>query len=593
MIKLSELARSLAGQGLIRAGLLAALGLAVLAHCDVALAQAIERNPPPATRTVPPTIVEPNVVPAQEDARPIGPSLRAIKVLGPQDAVSKGLTAGVDTAAVTRLNTARGRAVLARFIGRPISRRLIAEIEAAIARYYRKRNYPFVSLSTPEQEITGGDLQIRVAEFHAGRIEATGAKRTPPAYIRDRVRLRSGEPIKIGRLTQDLQWLNRYPFRQVQAVFSPGQAPREADLDLQTREEKRWRVYAGYSNSGSPDLAWDRFFVGAMIGDLPTRDAVLAYQLTASPDFWTSHGASSGANGHPRYVSHAAQLRLPTASLQQFELAFDRVETNRTVGPFAERQIATEGSLGYRFALANVIAAPGDLFAGLEASGQQRTISFGGVPVLAPQIEVYQLFVGWSDLWADKSGRTSVDVTAHVSPGGLTAGNGAAAFAAYTSGRVRHTDYAYLNATISHEARLAHAWGLASTAYVQIADHPLPESQEIGLGGQQLVRGYSLDDGGFDTGVVWRNELRAPSFSFIHRGRWGDEVSPFAFLDASYGKRLGAGGQSAHPISAGLGADYRLGPVVSANLAGVYAITDAPVTKAGDWRLEARVVLTY
>ena len=62
------------------------------------------------------------------------------------------------------------------YLGQPLSRKLIAEIEAAIARQYRDLDYPFVSLSTPEQEITGGVLQIRVVEFRTGKVAVKGAK---------------------------------------------------------------------------------------------------------------------------------------------------------------------------------------------------------------------------------------------------------------------------------------------------------------------------------------------------------------------------------------------------------------------------------
>ncbi len=158
--------------------------------------------------------------------------------------------------------------MLGRFLGRPISHKLIAEMEAAIARYYRGKRYPFVSLSTPAQKISGGTVQIRVLEFHSGGVSVIGATRTPQAYITNRVRLKSGGTIDTEKLGQDLRWLNRNPFRQSQAVFTPGTTLGEADLVLQTQETKRWRVYAGYANSGSPLTGRDRYYAGALLGGL-------------------------------------------------------------------------------------------------------------------------------------------------------------------------------------------------------------------------------------------------------------------------------------------------------------------------------------
>src|SRR5690606_11001182 len=131
----------------------------------------------------------------------IGPALTGIILLGAQAEVVAGAgTAAVDSRRIARINTAAGRAVLARYLDQPLSRKLIAEIEAAIARHYRQEGYPFVALSTPEQEVTGGVLQIRVVEFQAGAITVTGANRGSGEQVLEQVRQAEGAPIDAAQL---------------------------------------------------------------------------------------------------------------------------------------------------------------------------------------------------------------------------------------------------------------------------------------------------------------------------------------------------------------------------------------------------------
>jgi len=579
--------------GRARPGLALILGLALALAGSAAGAQVVERNPPPGQTVSPGVILGPNTVPKGQDDTPIGPALRGVVLLGPGEPAHVGEVAGVRSSASVRLDAAKGQRVLGPFIGRPISRKLIAQMEAAIARFYRGRRYPFVSLSTPEQEISGGTVQIRVLEFHRGRVGVTGVSRTPPAHVTDRVRLADGDPINTTRLGQDLAWLNRYPFRQVQAIFTPGANLGDADLELAATESRPWRVYAGYANSGSPLTGWDRYYAGAILGGLLERDSVLSYQFTASGDFFYANGDFPGHTAHPQYVSHGVRLALPNAPRQQLEAAFDAVETNVVSAPFSVRQTTLDGTLGYRFALSNVVRLPGDANFGVEMRHQERKTFFGGVTALSGQVNVYQVYGGWADQWTDPKGRTLLDVTVHVSPGGLGSDNSASAFNTYTQGRVTHAGYAYVDVNVLRYTRLPNRWALSNGLFAQLTDRPIPDSEQIAVGGHALVRGYTIDDGAFDTGLVSRNELRAPSMSLLKKsGRMTDDVSPFAFVDVGWA-RDNFTKADAVPVSAGLGADYRLGPWLNANLAVAHAFRDAAATRSGDWTLIVRVTVSY
>ena len=486
---------------------LAALAVAALALSPLAaFAQAIERNLPPAPKPQEPTIATPKLAPADQDATPIGPALTGIVVLGGSDAAVASPKAGVDVSRTPRL--ADDTAALQRFLGRPLSRKLISEIEAEIARHYRQAGFPFVNLTTPEQDITAGVLQVRALEFRLGTKSAPGAGARDAAYILRRVRVSAGRELDVNLLAQDLDWLGRYPFRRTEAQFSPGGSTGLTDLTLQTTTSKPWSAYAGYANSGSPLTGTDRWFAGFQTALPGLRDAVASYQYTGSGDAVFDDDQVFHSAIAPSYVSDAGRLVIPTFARQDVEASLDYVRTNQLVQAFVAQNTEVEASVAYRSALSNLWAAlPGEAAIGLEAKHDNSRTLFDGVAVRAAGIDVFQVTVGFADQENDAAGRTSGEVTAHISPGGIGGLGTDAAFVAFSGGADTHARYAYVGGDLTRVTKLppllgAPGFTLVTALIGQYAATRLPQTEQAGLGGAGLVRGYTLDDGAFDTALV-------------------------------------------------------------------------------------------
>lgn len=556
-------------------------------------AGAIERNLPPVPKRSPEVITGPNAVPESQDTRPIGANLRAVVFLGLRDRVVRGrIGSSVDTSRVEILDTPDFQERIRPYLGQPISRRMIAEIEAAVARYYRERDFPFVAVSTPPQEITGGVLQLRVAEFHAGRVTVTEATPGAEDYVRRNIRVEEGGPINSRLLAEDLDWLNRNPFRRFEAVFSPGASQGVTNLDLKAFETKPWQVFAGYTNSGNQATGRDRYFIGASMADLARSQVVVSYQATGSRDFWYADGKAFGNAAHPNFVSHSARITAPTFPRSQFELIGSFIESNETPAAGVDvRKVTWEGSVGYRSAVSNVLpSGRGDTVFGVEAKRQSRETFVGGVSAEKFPIEVYQLFFGWEHLWQVGNTANSFDITVHGSPGGLTEGNSDAAFTAYSS-RLTDSRYAYARANYSALTRLPAGFGLGIATTGQISTGPLPETEAIAVGGMNTVRGYVMEDGNYDSAAIVRNELLLPALEQSVVESLPVSVRGFVFLDAGYGYNYNA--PSATMVSAGVGIDVNVAKNFSATVSVANALTDAPVTKQGDWGVDVRVTGRY
>jgi hemolysin activation/secretion protein len=565
-------------------------------------AQALERNLPPQPQAAPAQIAPPPAPPSDQDATPIGPDLRAIVLIGPAEAAHAGPIEGIDARAARRLSPRRATASLQVFLGRPLSRRLIARVQAAIAQDYRRAGYPFVSVSTPAQELTDGVLQVRVIEFHFGQVTVKGAKRTPAAYLKSRIRAQPGSPIASEDLSEDLDALNRYPFRRVDAAFTPGAELGQSDVILNVTETKPWSAYAGYANSGSPSTGWDRYLVGGQIGGLLGRDSLVSDQFTASADALFDKSRLFNGASHPRYISDAISLVAPVNPRGQIEASFDWVATSEVTNqvqngvstPFTLRQTTFEGRIGYRFALSNLgsfLSGWGDARFGVEAKHQESETLFGGARAADLSVEVYQAYLGYSKSETDALGHADLDLVAHISPGYLGAANGKVQALLFSQGRVDDVRYAYLGLTYNRATTLPLGLGLTTQLIAQYSPRPLQGTEQMGIGGQSLVRGYVLDDGAYDQAVVLRNELRGPAVRLGPAGV-ADLLSPYLFVDAGSGQDQ----KTRHTVSAasaGLGADYQLAGHISVGLDAAYALNHAVETRAGDWRLETRATLTF
>jgi hemolysin activation/secretion protein len=162
------------------------------------------------------------------------------------------------------------------------------------------------------------------------------------------------------------------------------------------------------------------------------------------------------------------------------------------------------------------------------------------------------------------------------------------AFADFTNGRMQRASYLYAQASFVHQARLT--WDLSLNTQIagQYAGRSIPDSQQIALGGQSSVRGYSFDDGAWDDGIVVRNDLRAKEFRLGSNGRF----TPRAFIDYGWGQS-DAAHVNVQQVSGGVGGEIRMGNGALASLDVAIPLTSGRETRVGVARFDVRVSLAY
>ena len=560
-----------------------------IAPGGIAQAQLVERNLPPEPPRRPSAIrIDTSDLLRSDDATPLGVDVRAIVLLGADAAVRPaGGVKGVDVSQIGGIDADALRRQLTPLVDRPLSRKLIAEVQAVVAAAYREAGRPFVSVTLPPQEVSAGVLQLRVILFKVGGIKMTGAanENYPPS----RIRLVPGQEIDARRLETDLDWANRNPFRQVEAVFGPGKDLGLTDVNIQVTDRKPWQVYAGYTNSGTILTDRNRYYVGA--SGAPSADIFASYQLTGSGNFWMDDGLFSRPDD-AKYVSQAGRLLTPLGLRTGLEVVGDHVLTNeRPNNLFRIKTQTSQASVIVRTALSDLLPpATGDLLGGVELKHQLRATIFDGTPVGEGSADVAQLVVGWNGRWSDHLGSNTLDVRLKSNPGGILTGNNSAAWSAFTNGRVTDVRTNLITLEFGRVTPLPNGLSLKSEVSMLASSKPLPDTERIGLGGIHAVRGYVTEDGAVDQALIVRNSLYVPTSGMPS---WmPGTLAPFLLADMGWGRNLFSRRDSMLS-SVGAGLDFAAGTNFNSKLLAARAMTDGLHTPAGSWRVSLQASVSY
>ncbi|MCM2402512.1 ShlB/FhaC/HecB family hemolysin secretion/activation protein [Rhizobium sp. S153] len=569
--------------------------LMTLAAAGQAAAQsAVERNPPPAVTGNAPTITLPEEAAVEADKRPLGADLAAIRLIGAKEEPSAGNAAGVVVGDIGPGHDLEPQlaGVLRPFIGKPLSLSLIAEAQAAIAGVYRRAGYPFVSVTIPPQEITGGVLNLRVMEFGFGSVTARGVEGERARSLAAQVNAPAGGRISSAGVNEDLSWLNRSPFRRVQGLFSPGSDVGRSDLALEVTRGKPWQVYAGYSNTGAEGTDRDRFFLGAGFAIPGIDGAFGSYQLTGSPDLFEDLGGifPDHDDHRARYVSHSGTFVVPIEGRQAIDFSPAFIATRQESDLFTFDTSIVELPLYYRSALSNILPGiyGGEVYAGIEYKHLSRDTFFSDIRLGSANAELFQFGLGISKSFSDDLGSTRLDLHVKANPGGIFSDNSDSAWNTFSNGAVTDVSYAYLGGSLSRQTELGHDFQLNSDVLFQLAGQALPDTERLALGGLDGVRGYDLDDAVADTGVIIRNELRSPVVSPTGK----DRLSPFAFLDLGFGRDKAAD-EGLSLASTGAGIDYDIAGNFSLHMTAAIALVDEGDREAGDMDFKIRLSARY
>ena len=466
---------------------------------------------------------------------------------------------GLDVSKVPTLQTPEARKVVDEHLGKPVSMASLNRLVASLYLYYSRIDLPFVSITLPEQDITGGVVQVLVIKGQLGEIRIEGARYFSEDLYRSQLRLRPGEPIRKSVIDRDVDWINRNPFRRAGMFVEPGKEVGTTNLALRVRERFPLRVYGGYNNAGTETTGEDRMFFGANWGNAFGLGHQLNYQFTSSTDLEKSvgHGAS--------YI-----VPLPWCHFLTLYGAYSRIKSH-VPEPLAREGESSQLSLRYEAPLPEIGAYTQSVSGLFDFKKSDNNLEFGGITVTDNVTHILQWGLQYNGSLPHAWGVTSFSGRLTYSPGDLSSRNRDEYFS--VSRAFAEAEYLYATFDLSRTQRLPADFALLLTGTVQFSNRNLLGSEQLEFGGANTVRGYDEGEVYRDRGYLLKLELAAPP---IRLSRWlgveavTDQLQLYAFHDYGVARSVDLlPGEDPTIIlqSVGLGLRYYVGRYFSLNFA--------------------------
>ncbi len=551
-------------------------------------AQDYPRTQPKVPPTAPPAQLPGEALPAGSDNRkPFVDSLRAVVFVDSEDKVATPPpdAAGLVVNGIPLLSRPGLDAVVRPYLGQPLSLEQLGALVKEVILWCRAQDRPVVDVAVPQQDVTGGVLQLVFVEGRVGKVQVEGNRWFSTSSLRDSVRLRPGDEIGAERLVADVDWINRNPFEQANVVFAPGQEMGRTDVVLQARDRFPLRPYVAYENSGNAITGEDRYEAGFNWGDAFLLGHQLNYQFTTSGDL-RGLVAHSGS-----YV-----VPLPWRHTLTFFGAISSSEAE--TGPSSLSGSGSQLGLRYDIPLPGVDGVYShDVQLGYDWKQSDNSLEFGAIPATASLTDTGQFVLGYAARITDAWGATTVNPQVFWSPGSWWQNQDLAAYGGTRTGA--SPDYAYVRLDVVRTTRLPEGFSLTDEFLFQASDGNLLPSEQFQMGGSQSVRGYQeWDLSGTDEGWILRNEVRTPGLSpakWLDLHAVDDQLQFLGFLD--YGSARSYSGQitlnngravdAAVMASAGPGLRYTVGPYFSLRADYGFQLHDTGDPHAGRWSLGA------
>lgn len=441
------------------------------------------------------------------DATPLTSNLRGIRVVRSTREVAKGSLSGLSGVVSEGVDLPpKVYAELESRVGSPLTLGGLNQMVRDAVVAYRRSDLPVVDVLVPEQEITSGVLQLVIIEGRLGDVLVEGAGRSEGRALASQIRTERGEVIRESELTEDLNWINKHPTRQVDLIFSPGSNYGETDVILRSEAYQEISAYIAYENSGTAALGESRALFGASwTGPLFTgNDSILSYQFTTNFD-----SSTADVSGHSGVFSSYLPWR------HQVTLLGAYVESDATFPAgggtfFSSGGVNKQLSGRYGIPLPNIGRYSHELELGMDFKSSNSDLAFGGAQFFDTTTEIVQYSLGYNIVAPDQLGSWTVDAEVVSSPGDNTNKNRDAIFATQRAGA--SATYTYGRVVLERNQNLQNGWSMLGRLQGQASNRNLLASETLGAGGFDTVRGFEQRVVRGDSGVVGTIELRTPTF---------------------------------------------------------------------------------
>ena len=412
-------------------------------------------------------------------------------------------------------------------LGVPVDDKSLALLQQDIQAHYQKNHHPLVFVSIPEQEITSGILQVRVAESAVGKIGVEGNRHTSSQLLKNYLGVNPGDSIDTRKLEKNLDFINRNPFRRVNLIYAPGQDQNTTDLSLMVEDRRFLRSYVGADNSGVETTDRGRFIAGVNSSKFLKFDHFLTYQYTSSWDFhhFQAHTLQYIALLSWKHLLNAyggvswVNAKLPAPSTRNNGASYQA--SGRYIIP-----ITPWGALRHEWGF------------GFDFKRTNNNILFSELyPKFGQNVNLSQFIGHYAGNWHASRHLLDYNFELFGSPGAIL---GDESNAAYDKLRPFAKNYwIYAKGFVKYLYKFPAPLNMMCFIRGQVSSQNLLPSEQIGLGGFDSVRGYDERQLNYDSGLIVNFELSSAAFSAVSNltrfKGWRDNLQFLMFLDYGLG----------------------------------------------------------
>lgn len=169
------------------------------------------------------------------------------------------------------------------FLGQPITVSDLSDIKRIIEEHYIERNFPYMSIAVPVQAVRHNLLQVVILDGRLGELKVEGNQWFKPDNLKRFFRTQKGESINKQMIVEDVERMNKNPFRSVKVIFEEGTGEGETDIVLNVKDQLPVKLSVSTANNGNKLTDYNRLSASFMWGNAFWQDHLFNYQISGDP----------------------------------------------------------------------------------------------------------------------------------------------------------------------------------------------------------------------------------------------------------------------------------------------------------------------
>lgn len=412
------------------------------------------------------------------------------------------------------------------------------------------------SLNTKiEKKPTNDSFNHDPTKQKLSQIYVANNRYTKTDFLKNRLKIKSGDYIDQKKLQQHLNFINQNPFRNINMILEK-HTPNTYDIELLTHDQFPFRVSIGSDDTGLELLDRNRAYTGFNWNNAFLLDSILSYQYLTSYD-------------PKKLQAHTGNwtFYLPWENILTLFGDFSKFEVdNFSPSIIRNDRFNSQASFRYDVCLPIIASITHDVIFGFDFKRADTNLPYArDLSFNPPTINVTQFMLSYLLKFDSKIYQTKFVFELFSSFGPMTSDEENEKYNEYR--RLAKNRYFYAKGYFSNLFKLPKDFLLTLMIRGQVANENLLPSETLAVGGYNSVRGYFERQLNGDMGLIVNSEIRTPSLSLFPSKKINDSLQFIAFFDyglASIYKTLLFEEKNRNLIGYGPGIRYELNPFFTA-----------------------------